>query len=158
MPDTAAPAAGSHLVEVRASDRSGTLTVGVRSDLVLEIGKAASFAASTTSSTGVIAIAALYFGREVFVPMACPPAEVCARGHRCCCSAVGSMAAVVLAFSVILGIGALIGSQVAPSHPQKRRPVIQSRNFPICSSIPAASDLDTVALRDDAGPERAGHL
>jgi hypothetical protein len=156
MPDTAAPAAGSHLVEVRASDRSGTLTVGVRSDLVLEIGKAASFAASTTS-TGVIAIAALYFGREVFVPMACPP-EVCARGHRCCCSAVGSMAAVVLAFSVILGIGALIGSQVAPSHPQKRRPVIQSRNFPIGSSIPAASDLDTVALRDDAGPERAGHL
>jgi predicted PurR-regulated permease PerM len=100
MPDTAAPAAGSHPVEVHAA---GTPLTGLG-----------------TLAVGVIAIAALYFGREVFVPMALalllsfalgPPVLLLRRWHVNRVLAV--IVVVVLAFSVILGIGALIGSQLA---------------------------------------------
>src|ERR1700726_386457 len=73
-----------------------------------------------TLAIGVIAIAALYFGREVFVPMALalllsfalgPPVLLLRRWHINRVLAV--IVVVVLAFSVILGIGALIGSQLA---------------------------------------------
>ena len=73
-----------------------------------------------TLAVGVIAVAALYFGREVFVPMALavllsfalgPPVLLLRRWHVNRVLAV--IVVVVLAFSVILGIGALIGSQLA---------------------------------------------
>src|SRR5712671_6563045 len=73
-----------------------------------------------TLAVGVIAIAALYFGRDVFVPMALavllsfalgPPVVLPRRWHVNRVPAV--TAVVVLAFAVILGIGALIGSQLA---------------------------------------------
>jgi len=98
MPDTAAPAADSQPVEVHAA---GTPLTGLG-----------------TLAVGVIAIAALYFGREVFVPMALalllsfalgPPVMLLRRWHVNRVLAV----MVVVAFSVILGIGALIGSQLA---------------------------------------------
>ena len=100
MLDTAAPAANSRPVEVHAA---GTPLTGLG-----------------TLAVGVIAIAALYFGREVFVPMALalllsfalgPPVLLLRRWHINRVLAV--IAVVVLAFSVILGIGALIGSQLA---------------------------------------------
>jgi predicted PurR-regulated permease PerM len=73
-----------------------------------------------TLAVGVVAIAALYFGREVFVPMALavlmsfalgPPVLLLRRWHVNRVLAV--IIVVVLAFSVILGIGGLIGSQLA---------------------------------------------
>jgi predicted PurR-regulated permease PerM len=73
-----------------------------------------------TLAVAVITIAALYFGREVFVPLALavllsfalgPPVLLLRRWHINRVLAV--IAVVVLAFSVILGIGALIGSQLA---------------------------------------------
>src|SRR6201998_1128084 len=73
-----------------------------------------------TLAVAVITIAALYFGREVFVPLALavllsfalgPPVLLLRRWHINRVFAV--IAVVVLAFSVILGIGALIGSQLA---------------------------------------------
>jgi predicted PurR-regulated permease PerM len=101
MPDTAAPAADSHHpVEVHAA---GTPLTGLG-----------------TLAVGVIAIAALYFGREVFVPMALalllsfalgPSVLLLRRWHINRVLAV--IAVVVLVFSVILGVGALIGSQLA---------------------------------------------
>src|ERR1700730_9007502 len=100
MPDTAAPAADSHPVEVHAA---GTPRTGLG-----------------TLAVGVTAIAALYFGREVFVPMALalilsfalgPPVLLLRRWHVNRVLAV--IAVVVLAFSLILGIAALIGSQLA---------------------------------------------
>src|SRR6202023_1846820 len=100
MPDTAAPAAGSQPVEVHAA---GTPLTGLG-----------------TLAVGVIAIAALYFGRDVFVPMALalllsfalgPPVLLLRRWHINRVRVV--IFVVVLAFSVILGIGALIGSQLA---------------------------------------------
>jgi predicted PurR-regulated permease PerM len=100
MPDTAAPAAGPQPVEAHAA---GTPLTGLG-----------------TLAVGVIAIAALYFGREVFVPMALalllsfalgPPVLLLRRWHINRVLAV--IAVVVLAFAVILGIGALIGSQLA---------------------------------------------
>jgi predicted PurR-regulated permease PerM len=71
-------------------------------------------------AVGVITVAALYFGREVFIPMALAlllsfalgPAVLLLR--RCHINRVlAVIAVVVLAFSVILGIGGLIGSQLA---------------------------------------------
>src|ERR1700736_5790617 len=100
MPDTAAPAAGSQPVGVRAA---GTPFTGLG-----------------TLAVGVIAIAALYFGREVFIPIALavllsfalgPPVLLLRRCHINRVLAV--IVVVVLAFSVILGTGALIGSQLA---------------------------------------------
>src|ERR1700726_280150 len=100
MPDTAAPAAGSQPVEVHAA---GTPLTGLG-----------------TLAVGVIAIAALYFGREVFVPMALalllsfalgPPVLLLRRWHVN--RVLAGIAVVVLVFSVILGIGALIGCQIA---------------------------------------------
>jgi predicted PurR-regulated permease PerM len=73
-----------------------------------------------TLAVGVIAIAALYFGREVFIPIALavllsfalgPPVLLLRRWHINRVLAV--IVVVVLAFSVILGIGTLIGSQLA---------------------------------------------
>jgi predicted PurR-regulated permease PerM len=103
MPDTAAPAAGSHPDPVEVVHAAGTPLTGLG-----------------TLAVGVIAIAALYFGREVFVPMALalllsfalgPPVLLLRRWHVNRVLAV--IAVVVLVFSVILGIGALIGSQLA---------------------------------------------
>ena len=100
MSDTAPPAADTLPVEV---DASGTPFTGLGTLVV-----------------GVIAIAALYFGREVFVPMALalllsfalgPPVLLLRRWHVNRVLAV--IVVVVLAFSVILGIGALIGGQLA---------------------------------------------
>ena len=100
MPDIAPPTADFHRVEVHAA---GTPLTGLG-----------------TLAVGVIAIAALYFGREVFVPMALalllsfalgPPVLLLRRWHVNRVLAV--IAVVVLVFSVILGIGALIGSQLA---------------------------------------------
>src|ERR1700737_3040151 len=100
MPDTAAPSAGSQPVEVHAA---GTPLTGLG-----------------TLAVGVIAIAALYFGREVFVPMALalllsfalgPPVLLLRNWHFNRVLAV--IAVVVLAFSVIFGVGAVIGSQLA---------------------------------------------
>src|SRR5271167_4663203 len=101
MSDTAAPAADTHHpVEVHAA---GTPLTGLG-----------------TLAVGVVAIAALYFGREVFVPMALavllsfalgPPVLLLRRWHINRVPAV--IVVVALAFSMILGIGGLIGSQVA---------------------------------------------
>jgi predicted PurR-regulated permease PerM len=72
-----------------------------------------------TLAVGVITIAALYFGRAVFVPMALaillsfalgPPVVLLRRWHVNRVFAV--IAVVALAFAVIVGIFALIGSQV----------------------------------------------
>src|ERR1700730_16213109 len=99
MPDTAAPA--------------GPQPVGVRAVCT-------SFTGLGTLAVGVIAIAALYFGREVFIPIALavllsfalgPPVLLLRCWHINRVLAV--IVVVVLAFSVILGIGALIGSQLA---------------------------------------------
>ena len=100
MPDTTFTAAGSNPAEVHAG---GTPFTGLG-----------------TLAVGVIAIAALYFGREVFIPIALavllsfalgPPVLLLRRWHINRVLAV--IVVVVLAFSVILGIGALIGSQLA---------------------------------------------
>src|SRR6201987_5817491 len=100
MRNTAPPTADFHPVVVHAA---GTPLTGLG-----------------TLAVGVIAIAALYFGREVFVPMALavllsfalgPPVLLLRRWHVNRVLAV--IAVVVLAFIVILGIGALIGSQLA---------------------------------------------
>ena len=72
-----------------------------------------------TLAVGVVTIAALYFGREIFIPMALAvllsfalgPAVVLLRRwyvNR----VVAVVAVVVLAFALIVGIGALIGSQL----------------------------------------------
>lgn len=72
-----------------------------------------------TTAVGIIAIAALYFGREVLIPLALavllsfalgPPVLLLRRWqvNRVC----AVIAVVVLAFAVILGIGALIGTQL----------------------------------------------
>jgi predicted PurR-regulated permease PerM len=73
-----------------------------------------------TMAVGVIAIAALYFGREVFVPMALavllsfalgPPVLLLRHWHINRVPAV--IAVVVLAFALIASVGAVIGSQFA---------------------------------------------
>ena len=93
MPDTAAPAAGSHPVEVHAA---GTPLTGLG-----------------TLAVAVITIAALYFGREVFVSMALalllsfalgPPVLLLRRWHVNRVLAI--IATVVLAFSVIFSASA----------------------------------------------------
>src|SRR5579862_1084299 len=72
-----------------------------------------------TLAVGVVTIAALYFGREIFVPMALAvllsfalgPAVVLLR--RCYVNRVAAVVAVVvLAFVLIVGVGALIGTQL----------------------------------------------
>src|SRR5579884_3040311 len=98
MLNTVSPAAGSDRVEVGAIPPTSLGTLAV----------------------GVVVIAALYFGREVFVPMALAvllsfalgPAVLLLR-HWYVNRVVAVIVVVVLAFSVILGIGALIGSQFA---------------------------------------------
>ncbi len=71
-------------------------------------------------AVGVIVVAALYFGREVFVPMALavllsfalgPPVLLLRRWHINRVPAV--IAVVVLAFALIASVGAVIGSQFA---------------------------------------------
>jgi predicted PurR-regulated permease PerM len=72
-----------------------------------------------TLAVGVIAIAALYFGRDVFVPMALaillsfalgPPVVLLRRWHIN--RVLSVMSVVILVFAAILCIGALIGSQL----------------------------------------------
>jgi predicted PurR-regulated permease PerM len=71
-------------------------------------------------AVGVITVAALYFGREVFVPMALAlllsfalgPAVLLLR-RRHINRVLAVIAVVVLAFAVIVGVGAVIGSQLA---------------------------------------------
>ena len=100
MRNTAPPTADFHRAEVHAA---GTPFTGLG-----------------TLAVGVVTIAALYFGREVFVPLALavllsfalgPPVLLLRRWHINRVLAV--IAVVVLAFAVIFGIGALIGSQLA---------------------------------------------
>src|SRR5579863_2593686 len=95
-----APAATPQRVEVRAA---GTPLTGLG-----------------TLAVGVIIIAALYLGRDVFVPMALaillsfglgPPVVLLRRWRINRVLAVISV--VILVFAVILGIAALIGSQLA---------------------------------------------
>jgi predicted PurR-regulated permease PerM len=78
------------------------------------------FTGLATLAVAVIAIAALYFGREVFIPMALalllsfalgPGVLLLRRLHVNRTLAVVAVA--VLAFAVIVGAGALIGSQLA---------------------------------------------
>jgi len=73
-----------------------------------------------TLAVGVVAIAALYFGRELFVPMALaillgfalgPPVLLLRRWHFGRVPSV--MVVVVLAFLMIVGIGGFLGSQLA---------------------------------------------
>jgi predicted PurR-regulated permease PerM len=100
MPDAIAAADASYPVDIRIA---GTPPTGLG-----------------TLAVGVVAIAALYFGREVFVPVALavllsfalgPPVLLLRRWGVNRVLAV--IVVVVLAFSVILGVGGLIGSQVA---------------------------------------------
>src|SRR6202011_2541999 len=100
MSDTAPLAANAYPVEVHAA---GTPLTGLG-----------------TLAVGVIAIAALYFGREVFVPMALalllsfalgPAVLLLRRWHINRVLAVISV--VVVAFAVILSVGAVIGTQLA---------------------------------------------
>src|SRR5271170_1177253 len=100
MPDTAPLTADFHRVEVHPP--------------------AAPFTGLGTLAVGVITIAALYFGREVFVPMALallmsfalgPPVVLLRRWHINRVLAV--IGVVILVFALILGIGALIGGQLA---------------------------------------------
>ena len=100
MLNTAAPAAERQTVEVHVA---GTRFTGLASMAV-----------------GIIVVAALYFGREVFVPMAIAVLLSFALGpavqllRRCYVNrVVGVIAVVVLAFALIVGIAALIGSQLA---------------------------------------------
>jgi predicted PurR-regulated permease PerM len=73
-----------------------------------------------TLAVGVVVVAALYFGREVFVPMALAvllsfalgPAVLLLR-HWYINRVVAVIVVAVIAFSVILGIAGLIGSQLA---------------------------------------------
>ena len=73
-----------------------------------------------TLAVGVVTVAALYFGREVFVPMAlaillgfalAPPVLLLRRLHFGRVPSV--IAVVVLAFLVIVGIGVFVGNQLA---------------------------------------------
>jgi predicted PurR-regulated permease PerM len=80
----------------------------------------ASFTGLATLAVAVITIAALYFGREVFMPMALALLLSFALGpgvlllRRCHVNRTLAVVAVaVLAFAVIVGAGALIGSQLA---------------------------------------------
>jgi predicted PurR-regulated permease PerM len=73
-----------------------------------------------TLAVGVVVIAALYFGREVFVPMALAVLLSFALGPAVLLlrrwyvnRVVAVIAVAVIAFSVIIGIGAVIGSQFA---------------------------------------------
>ena len=100
MPDTTAPPADLQRVEVHAV---GTPLAGL-----------------ATLAVGIIIVAALYLGREVLVPMALaillsfvlgPPVLLLRRWHIN--RVVAVITVVILAFAVIAGIGALIGSQLA---------------------------------------------
>src|SRR5271156_4753637 len=73
-----------------------------------------------TLAVGVVVVAALYFGREVFVPMAlaillgfalAPPVLLLRRWHFGRVPSV--IAVVVLAFLIIAGIGFFVGNQLA---------------------------------------------
>src|ERR1700738_318133 len=100
MPDTAPLTADFHRVEVHPPG--------------------APFTGRGTLAVGVITIAALYFGREVFVPMALalllsfalgPAVLLLRRWHINRVLAVISV--VVVAFAVILSVGVVIGTQLA---------------------------------------------
>src|SRR5919199_6368618 len=78
------------------------------------------FSTPETLLVGALAVAALYVGREVFVPLALATllgfvlAPLVRLLRRCRLGRVPSvLVAVVLAFVVIGGLGAVIGSQVA---------------------------------------------
>src|ERR1044071_6060091 len=71
-------------------------------------------------AVAVITVASLYFGREVFVPMALaillsfalgPPVLLLRRWRIGRAPAIAAV--VILAFAVIVGVGVLIGSQLA---------------------------------------------
>jgi predicted PurR-regulated permease PerM len=99
MPKLVSPA-GSHGVEILAAGNSATLVGNL--------------------AIGVVAVVALYLGREVFVPMALAvllsfalaPSVLLLR--RCYFGRVPSVVAVVLfAFGAICGLGFLLGNQLA---------------------------------------------
>src|ERR1700720_2899334 len=84
-----------------------------------------------TMAVGVIVVAALYFAREIFVPLALaillsfalgPLVLLLRRWHFGRIPSV--IAAVLLAFLVIFGVGSIIGSQLA--HLAENLPAYQS--------------------------------
>ena len=100
MPKDALPVAAPQGVEILAAGKPSTVL--------------------GTLAIGVIVVVALYFGREVFVPMALAillsfalaPSVLLLR--RCYFGRVPSvMAVVVLAFTVISGLGVVLGTQLA---------------------------------------------
>jgi len=100
MTKAASPVANLHGVEIYAAGKPSTML--------------------GTLAIGVIAVAALYFGREVFIPMALAillsfalaPSVLLLR--RCYFGRVPSViAVVVIAFAALSGLGALLGNQLA---------------------------------------------
>ena len=120
MPTTEGPALASH---DRSRETSTTLDSRSPADGFHRVEVGAGAASPTNLATlavGVVVIAALYFGREVFVPMALavllsfalgPAVLLLRRWHIN--RVVAVIVVVALAFSVILGIAGLIGSQFA---------------------------------------------
>jgi predicted PurR-regulated permease PerM len=100
------------------SDASSSPTAGFHRG---EVGVGAAPPTSLgTLAVGVVVIAALYFGREVFVPVALAVLLSFALGPAVLLlrrwyinRVVAVIVVVIIAFSVILGIGALIGTQFA---------------------------------------------
>jgi predicted PurR-regulated permease PerM len=99
MPNGAAPLASPQGIEIVAAGKPSTVL--------------------GTLAIGVIAVVALYFGREVFVPMAlaillsfalAPPALLLRRWHFGRVPSI--IAVVVLTFIVISGLGVLLGNQL----------------------------------------------
>jgi predicted PurR-regulated permease PerM len=100
LPETASPVASPQGIEVIAATKTSSVLA--------------------TLAIGVVAVGALYFGREVFVPMALAillsfalaPSVLLLR--RCHFGRVPSViVVVVVAFTVISGLGAVLGTQLA---------------------------------------------
>jgi hypothetical protein len=122
---------------------------------------------------GAIAVAALYVGREIFVPLA--PAvllsfvlsPIVLRLRRWHLGRVSSVIlAVVLAFTVIFGVGGIIGSQLArlaenlPHHQNTISEKIQSVEDAVASVgtiAHATSMLEDLERVTKAAENRAGH-
>ena len=115
-----------------------------------------------TLAVGIVAIAALYFGREVFVPMALAVLLSFALGppvlllrHWYINRVVAVIVVAVLAFSIIIGIGGLIGSQLAhlaENLPGYRRMRSTSLSAATCYPEAARATARQRAGIEDASP------